>query len=171
MAEAGFRVTGRVQGVGFRWWTRAQATRLGVEGTVRNAADGSLSVRPAGTLAHLIRLRARHGIRGLAAATVIALLLTLAGCGIARSRPDVAPASGTRTVLLLGDELLAQTAPTLAGSLAFFGLAASVVDGTTPGAGLLDWRGFPMECVSAAAGEYQAAAATFGSTRGILNTS
>jgi hypothetical protein len=74
----------------------------------------------------------------LAVATAIAMLLTLAGCGIARSRPDVAPASGTRTVLLLGDELLAQTAPTLPGSLAFFGLPARVVDGTTPGAGLLD---------------------------------
>lgn len=48
MAEAGFRVTGRVQGVGFRGWTRAQALRLGLDGTVRNADDGSVEVRARG---------------------------------------------------------------------------------------------------------------------------
>jgi len=48
MAEAGFRVTGRVQGVGFRWWTRAQALRLGLAGTVRNAGDGSVEVQARG---------------------------------------------------------------------------------------------------------------------------
>jgi acylphosphatase len=48
VAEAGFRVTGRVQGVGFRWWTRAQAIRLGLDGTVRNAADGSVEVQARG---------------------------------------------------------------------------------------------------------------------------
>ena len=59
MAEAGFRVTGRVQGVGFRWWTRAQAIRLGLEGTVRNADDGSVEVEARGpepALAELERL-------------------------------------------------------------------------------------------------------------------
>jgi len=49
VAEAGFRVTGRVQGVGFRWWTRAQALRLGLAGTVRNADDGSVEVQARGT--------------------------------------------------------------------------------------------------------------------------
>lgn len=48
-----YTVHGRVQGVGFRWWTRSQAQRLGLAGTVRNLPDGTVEVRasaPAGTL-------------------------------------------------------------------------------------------------------------------------
>jgi acylphosphatase len=37
------RVTGRVQGVWFRAWTRNEATRLGLTGWVRNEADGSVT--------------------------------------------------------------------------------------------------------------------------------
>jgi acylphosphatase len=36
------RVTGRVQGVFFRAWTRQQAIELGVNGWVRNCSDGSV---------------------------------------------------------------------------------------------------------------------------------
>jgi acylphosphatase len=36
------RVTGRVQGVWFRGWTQATATRLGLDGWVRNEPDGSV---------------------------------------------------------------------------------------------------------------------------------
>lgn len=38
-----FRVTGRVQGVAFRAWTRGMAERLGIAGWVRNEDDGSVS--------------------------------------------------------------------------------------------------------------------------------
>ncbi|HET8901877.1 MAG TPA: acylphosphatase [Holophagaceae bacterium] len=38
-----FRVTGRVQGVGFRWWAEAQAQSLGLAGFVRNEPDGAVS--------------------------------------------------------------------------------------------------------------------------------
>ena len=38
-----FRVTGRVQGVAFRAWTRATATALGLSGWVRNEPDGSVT--------------------------------------------------------------------------------------------------------------------------------
>lgn len=41
-----FRVTvrGRVQGVGFRWWTCSAAERCGVRGWVANRADGSVEI-------------------------------------------------------------------------------------------------------------------------------
>lgn len=46
---AGFRVHGRVQGVGFRWWTHRTASRLGLSGSVRNLPDGTVEVRARGT--------------------------------------------------------------------------------------------------------------------------
>lgn len=36
------RLRGRVQGVGFRYWTRSQAMQLGIRGWVRNCADESV---------------------------------------------------------------------------------------------------------------------------------
>ena len=37
-------VRGRVQGVGFRWWTRAQALELGLGGSASNRPDGRVQV-------------------------------------------------------------------------------------------------------------------------------
>lgn len=51
-----FFVRGRVQGVGFRWWVRARALELGLEGHARNMLDGRVEVQAQGSreaIAHL----------------------------------------------------------------------------------------------------------------------
>jgi acylphosphatase len=53
-----FRVVGRVQGVGFRWWTQRTAAELGLGGWVRNEADGSVVVHVMGPGGDVERLRA-----------------------------------------------------------------------------------------------------------------
>jgi acylphosphatase len=54
------RVSGRVQGVGFRWFVRQAAREVGgLSGRVRNLADGSLEVEVAGDEARLDALRER----------------------------------------------------------------------------------------------------------------
>ncbi|MBB5955497.1 acylphosphatase [Saccharothrix tamanrassetensis] len=42
-------VRGRVQGVGFRWWTRARALELGLVGSASNLRDGRVEVNAEGT--------------------------------------------------------------------------------------------------------------------------
>lgn len=52
-------VRGRVQGVGFRWWTRSRALELGLVGHARNLPDGRVEVNaqgPAEQVQGLIRL-------------------------------------------------------------------------------------------------------------------
>ncbi|MDR0526428.1 MAG: acylphosphatase [Spirochaetaceae bacterium] len=38
------RITGRVQGVAFRYYAQSEAARLGVTGWIRNSEDGSVEV-------------------------------------------------------------------------------------------------------------------------------
>ncbi|SOC55166.1 acylphosphatase [Ornithinimicrobium cerasi] len=48
MERALIFVRGRVQGVGFRWWTRARALELGLVGHARNLPDGRVEVQAQG---------------------------------------------------------------------------------------------------------------------------
>lgn len=47
-AHLSARITGRVQGVGFRNFTRTRARRLGLAGWVRNERDGSVRLEAEG---------------------------------------------------------------------------------------------------------------------------
>lgn len=49
----GYRVHGRVQGVGFRFWARLLAGSFRVRGTVRNLPDGSVEIVAVGSPAAL----------------------------------------------------------------------------------------------------------------------
>ena len=54
-----FVVRGRVQGVGFRWFVEREAHLLGVAGSVRNRADGSVEVFAQGSPEQLAGLHGR----------------------------------------------------------------------------------------------------------------
>ncbi|WP_347110128.1 acylphosphatase [Paenarthrobacter sp. S56] len=58
------RVSGMVQGVGFRYWTARKADELLLKGTVRNRADGSVEIVAEGLPADIDRfldwLRSSH---------------------------------------------------------------------------------------------------------------
>src|SRR3981189_1176649 len=54
-----FRVRGRVQGVGFRWFVEREAHILGIAGWVRNNHDGNVEVLAQGTRDQLSGLRSR----------------------------------------------------------------------------------------------------------------
>ena len=62
-------ISGRVQGVGFRWFVRVAARQLDLSGWVRNREDGAVEVAAAGPEDKLDELRRRVS-RGPAAAEV-----------------------------------------------------------------------------------------------------
>lgn len=68
------RITGRVQGVGFRAWTQDHARRLGLSGWVRNEPDGSVAALVSGPAEAVWALieRLHEGPPAAAVATVSA---------------------------------------------------------------------------------------------------
>jgi acylphosphatase len=51
------RIRGRVQGVGFRWFAREEARRLGLSGWVTNLSSGGVELAAGGEESSLQRLR------------------------------------------------------------------------------------------------------------------
>lgn len=60
------RIRGRVQGVGFRYWTQDEARALGLSGWVRNEPDGSVTALIAGRADAVAAMleKLRHGPAG-----------------------------------------------------------------------------------------------------------
>ncbi|TPI16052.1 acylphosphatase [Mesorhizobium sp. B4-1-1] len=60
------RISGKVQGVSYRVWTRGEAMRLGLTGWVRNERDGSVAALIAGADAAVMAMIERlwQGPRG-----------------------------------------------------------------------------------------------------------
>ena len=56
---AKYLISGRVQGVGFRYFAHRVALSIGVDGWVRNLSDGSVEVYASGTEEQLSNLEAR----------------------------------------------------------------------------------------------------------------
>lgn len=69
MSALHVRVIGVVQGVGFRWFVRERARRLGLAGWVRNLPDGSVEVAAEGDAGQLDLLRGEL-LRGPSGAAV-----------------------------------------------------------------------------------------------------
>ena len=70
-------VHGQVQGVGFRWWTRARALELGLAGSATNLRDGRVQVIAEGSPEQCEKLIAL--LRGRATPGSVALVTTRFG--------------------------------------------------------------------------------------------
>ena len=57
------RIAGRVQGVGYRYWTERVASELGLSGWVRNCRDGTVEALFSGSPGEVAEMieRCRHG--------------------------------------------------------------------------------------------------------------
>ena len=79
MTDLHVAVRGRVQGVGFRWFVRERARRLGLAGWVRNQRDGSVEVAARGAADALRALESalRDGPEGAQVTAVDELPLSL----------------------------------------------------------------------------------------------
>ncbi|MDO4626438.1 MAG: acylphosphatase [Pasteurellaceae bacterium] len=55
MQKRQFTIYGRVQGVGFRYFTQRQAQKLGLQGYVKNLADGAVLVVAQGQIQAMLR--------------------------------------------------------------------------------------------------------------------
>jgi acylphosphatase len=66
-------ITGRVQGVSYRVWARAEARKLGLSGWVRNEEDGSVTALLIGldTAVAAMVGRLRHGPPGASVTNVV----------------------------------------------------------------------------------------------------
>jgi acylphosphatase len=76
------RVTGQVQGVGFRAWTQSTARRMGLRGWVRNRDDGSVLALLAGPESEVLQM-VELLWEGPAAARVTGVLLDKVESGTA----------------------------------------------------------------------------------------
>jgi len=59
IVQRGFRISGRVQGVFFRVWTRDVGQAFGLSGTVRNLPDGSVEAHVRGPEEQVAELAVR----------------------------------------------------------------------------------------------------------------
>lgn len=59
MVARRYIVKGRVQGVGYRWFVEAEASKLGIAGWVRNNPDGSVEVLAMGSSEQLAAFHAK----------------------------------------------------------------------------------------------------------------
>ena len=77
-------VSGRVQGVGFRWFVEREAAKLGITGWVRNRDNGSVEVMATGTREQLSALhgRLREGPRAARVDDVCSVARAVSGSEI-----------------------------------------------------------------------------------------
>jgi len=72
MPEIHLRISGKVQGVGYRWFVRARAVELGVSGWVRNTRTGEVELAARGDSAklELFESAVRRGPKGASVTAV-----------------------------------------------------------------------------------------------------